>query len=97
MIKTINKILEKRFKYGKDYAEEKNSGQYYLTVRCFKKVCVLVDSDVSDKMLDYFVLMDLAYREWFGPTSYERRKVEDPEVTRRKTDIVDEEFDDLTN
>jgi phage anti-repressor protein len=89
----INKILEKKFIEGKDYIEENdNEDIYYLTVKCFKKICLITDSKVSEQILNYFLEMEDAYREWFGNSSYERRKYEDPEVTKQKTEIVEDYY-----
>lgn len=79
------------YEEGKDYV--KKGGKFFLSVDCFEDICMRMRGDVAKKIRFYFRVVESAYREWFGNASYERRKVEDPEVTKYKTEVVD--YDDV--
>lgn len=64
-----------------------------MSPECFKDVCQRLRSKKSKMLRDYFIIAEKAYREWFGATVYERRKCEDPMVTKMKTEEIKNYYD----
>jgi phage anti-repressor protein len=65
----------------------------FLSLDCFKNLCLRMNGEKANMIRTYFIIVERAYREWFGNTSYERRKCENSEDTKEKMENITDDYD----
>ena len=95
----IQKLLDSSYVEGEDYIIESegksntSKPDILLSLETFKDICLRLPGKKASMLRKYFIISDMAYREWFGNAAYYARKHDNPQVTLNKMTTIENYYD----